>query len=83
MSSTLKKIFLGYKNLLFENAEIEAMAEKRLEHCENCEELDKYEFNIYGNKNIKFLFCGMCNCYVPSILRSPPKDCPKGKWNNL
>jgi len=81
--SKLREIFDGYKNLLFENEQVERLAEARLKECEKCKNLDNFELTIMGKKNKMYLHCKLCICYVPAMLRSPTKKCKAGKWNNL
>ena len=39
----LKEVFLSYKNLLWENAESERIAEEREKICEKCDKMDYTE----------------------------------------
>lgn len=74
--SILRNMFEGYKNLLFEDAEIEKMAEQRLEVCEKCDKVNYLAGSFY-------LHCKACICYLPAILRAPKKECKLGKWNHI
>jgi hypothetical protein len=66
----LESIYEGWKNLIFQNPEVEKEAKKRLEIC-------------VENKCCKLMFnnvCKLCGCPIPSKVRSPKEFCPIGKW---
>ena len=75
----LKEVFLSYKNLLWENAESERIAEEREKICEKCDKMDYMEVDLLGKKWSFYLHCTDCKCYVPAILRDPVKKCDKWK----
>ena len=65
----------GFKNLLFENEEIEKMAEERLKFCDNCEDIK------YINKKLGvYPHCSHCFCWIPTLIRSETKHCKLGKF---
>lgn len=72
MGNVLAEIFDGWKNLVFENAEIESEAKLRIELCVDCQ---------YFNKARKS--CEKCGCYMPAKVRSPRSACPVGKWKSI
>lgn len=68
--SILNEIFEGWKNLVFENPEIEKEAKRRMKICVDN---DCHKFN--SSKT-----CGVCGCYMPAKTRSKKSKCPIGKW---
>lgn len=73
----LSEIYLGYKNLLFKDEEVEEYALKRLEICNSCTDRSNYPDSI----NI-LSTCNICHCVLRSKARSPKAFCPIKKWNS-
>lgn len=68
----LRQIYQGWKNLIFENPEIEKLAKERALVCAKCpirtdEVCDKSK--------------GGCGCPLVAKWRSPKSKCPTGRWN--
>lgn len=68
----LSEIFEGWKNLVFDNPEMEEEARKRIELCVDCD---------FFKKDRKV--CEKCGCYMPAKTRSPKSNCPIGKWTEV
>lgn len=67
--SKLSEIYSGWKNLVFENEEIETVATERIRICvEECDQLNDYNM------------CKQCGCYMPAKTRSPQSRCKLNKW---
>jgi len=66
--SVLSEIYDGWKNFIFENEEVEAMAKKRIAICVDCDS--------YTSVNT----CKHCGCYMPFKTRSPKSTCPEELW---
>jgi len=66
--SILKEIYDGWKNFIFENKEVEALAKERMEICVDCQ-------FFRTNKT-----CEKCGCYMPAKTRSPHSKCPENFW---
>ena len=64
----LDEIYEGWKNLTFENEEVEAIAKKRMEICVGCENLRT--INV----------CRICSCFMPAKVRSLKSSCDLKKW---
>ena len=70
MNNILEEIFIGWKNLIFENEAIEVVAKERMRICvEECDQLNEYNA------------CKQCGCYMPAKTRSPQSFCPLNKWS--
>lgn len=71
MSNILLEIYDGWKNLVFENPEIEEQAKERIKICVSCEEFNE------SNKT-----CKLCGCYMPAKTRSKYSSCAatEKKW---
>ena len=69
--SQIKEIYQGFKNLVFQNEEINKTAEERLKIC--------FECPVREGK-----FCsklkGGCGCMLAAKTRSSGSKCPKDKW---
>lgn len=65
--SKFQEIISGYKNLIWENPEIEKLAVDRALVCSVC------PHNI-DNK------CDQCGCWIPAKTRSEYSKCPSSKW---
>ena len=78
MNGVLGEIYDGWKNLIFENEQAEAIAKERIKICAGCEEeqIKKCEFFTDGKT------CSICHCYMPAKARSmkPQTVCPEKKW---
>tara|TARA_B100000287_G_C20398151_1_gene688501 strand:- start:310 stop:531 length:222 start_codon:yes stop_codon:yes gene_type:complete len=64
----LESIINGWKNYIFENKEVEKIANQRAIICSKCD---------YNYLNI----CGQCGCMLPVKTRSLTSKCPLNKWN--
>jgi phosphoribosylformylglycinamidine (FGAM) synthase-like amidotransferase family enzyme len=64
-------------NLNLSKKEIEDLASTRAKMCLACPHLEEYTTAITKTKKQR---CGKCGCEYPSILYSPSKKCPIGKW---
>jgi hypothetical protein len=80
MSNLLKEIYDGWKNLVFENEEVEKLAKERIKQCAGFED----ENNVIVLKKCDHFsdnkICGKCGCYMPAKARSPRSSCPIGNW---
>lgn len=65
--SKFQRIKEGWANLIFENAEVEKIAEKRAHLCASC------------SKNV-FEVCILCGCPLAAKTRSIDEKCDKGLW---
>ncbi len=73
----------GWKGYVWETPEIKSMAESRAIECAKCDEA------VYGwvasfvedeLKDIQGLKCGLCDCPLSGLLRSPDEKCKIGRW---
>ena len=69
--SKLIEIIIGWKNFISKDPFIEKIAEKRMEICMKCPELDKEKYK-----------CLKCGCYMVVKTRSPKSKCPLDKWED-
>lgn len=67
----LGEIYQGYKNLIFENKEIEKIAIPRLKICEEC----PIRTGMICDKSK-----GGCGCNTAAKVRCLTCKCPKNKW---
>lgn len=67
----MKKIIEGWKNVIFTDEEVEAIAKARLEVCNTCD----YKKNLAGLE-----ICNECHCPLIAKTRSLDSKCPIGKW---
>lgn len=76
MSNVLSEIYDGWKNLLFENPEVEAIATKRIAICAGDDDnnIKKCEFFTLLKT------CEKCGCFMPAKARSPESGCPMNFW---
>ena len=65
----MNNIATGWKNVVFKDEDIEAMASERMKVCNDC------RFNKYNA-------CTKCGCPLISATRSPDHECPLGKWTD-
>lgn len=68
---TLKEIFEGWKNYIFENPEVEEEAKRRITICHT---------NRCGKYSEKYGTCVVCGCFMPAKVRSPKSICLLAKW---
>lgn len=66
--SRLSEIYEGWKNLVFENKEVEEEAKRRMAICVPCKNLSDHNY------------CKLCNCYMPAKVRSLQSRCWDKKW---
>jgi hypothetical protein len=66
----LEEIYIGWKNYVFPNPEVEEEAKRRIAICvsNNCKKFNK-------NKT-----CSLCGCYMPAKARSPQSHCIIKRW---
>lgn len=64
----LLEIYDGWKNLIFENPEVEEEAKRRMKICVECENL--------SSRNT----CDLCTCYMPAKTRNLQSRCKIKKW---
>jgi len=64
----LSEIYMGWKNYVFLNPQVEELAKKRIEICINCDKL------LNNNS------CVLCGCYMPAKVRSLKSKCQLNKW---
>jgi hypothetical protein len=82
--SKLNEIYNGWKNYIFPNKEVEAIAKQRAKICAGCEQAVKMAFDelMPDNtlKEIEGLCCNICECPLSTKTRSLDTKCPKSKW---
>jgi len=84
--SKLANIIDGWKNYLFENKDVEDLANERAHFCAKCpfavEGLvtDLIDDDIV---DIKGMVCDKCHCPLSAKLRSVEESCPIGKWHGI
>jgi hypothetical protein len=66
-SNKTKNIVDGWKNLLFRDEQIEALAKTRLKTCGEC-------------PHQKGFICGLCGCPLKAKSRAVNDKCPDGRW---
>lgn len=66
----LSEIYEGWKNYVFPNPEIEALAKERIAVCSECDHLNA------------LLVCTACGCPRAGKARSPESRCPHNKWKD-
>lgn len=81
----LKAIFQGWKNLFFQDEEVEKIAKERAPICASCEHsvFGTYE-NLIGDElvEIKGMKCNICHCPLSTLLRQSLKGCELNKWQD-
>jgi hypothetical protein len=70
----IRKILLGFLNLIWKDWAIEALAKKRIAMCKQCPFI-KTDASI--NR------CGSCGCVIEAKARSPKSLCPEQKWEQI
>jgi len=74
--NTIKNIVDGYTNTIFKKADIEELANTRLQECSNCNEL-----KVVGVFNATVLhYCNLCKCPITPAVRAKGKQCKLNKW---
>ena len=68
--SQLEEIYMGWKNYIFPNPEVEVEAKRRITICVS-NECRKFR----PNKT-----CAICGCYMPAKTRSISSKCQLNKW---
>lgn len=75
---------MGWKNYVFENPEIEAMAKQRAEICAGCDHANEgwIAKPLPDGKlqEIEGMICDLCDCPLSTMLRSQDEKCKKNKW---
>ena len=64
----LKNILAGWRNVLIQDPQIEALAQTRGEICLRC-------------PHRKRIVCGKCGCPLKAKLRAPDATCPDDRWH--
>jgi len=64
----LLEIYDGWKNLVFENPEVEGEAKRRMAICDACPLLSTHNY------------CDLCHCYMPAKVRNLESRCKDKKW---
>ena len=81
--SKLVSIYKDWKNYTFENVEIERMAKNRASVCSVCPDavIGYSELITDGRiETISGMKCNICECPLPTKLRSLEEKCPKKLW---
>lgn len=75
MALKIKEILEGWKNLVWEDPEVEAIAKKRIETCAECNSRSNYpqEVNLMSR-------CLACGCVIEAKTRCKGCTCPLNKW---
>lgn len=68
-----EEIYVGWKNYVFRNPEMENVAKKRLKICVDCKINKKSGITPYNT-------CRVCGCYISAKVRSKKSNCPLNKW---
>ena len=79
----ITNIVKGWKNLVFKDPEIEKLAIKRANICDNCTYASTDEtFDMSEDGDIISLkgYCKKCLCPFKAKLRSKQEICPIKKW---
>lgn len=66
----LSEIYNGWKNLIFQNPQIEAEAKRRIAICVSNE----------CKKFTKTKRCSLCGCFMPAKARNMASKCKLKKW---
>jgi len=75
--SKFPEIVDGWKNLVFSNDKMEALAYQRLEDCKGCD-----QNSTPGEVKLKS-YCKSCGCVLAAKARSPESKCPLDRWQSL
>jgi len=74
--SKFPEIVNGWKNMIFPNDKVEALAYKRLEECISCDQNST-------PKTVDFKsYCKNCGCLLAAKARSMESKCPLNKWQS-
>ena len=85
MFKKLNRIIQGWTNYIWESHDIRLMAEQRAVECSGCENA------LYGKvlsfldddvKEIEGMYCGLCDCPLSTLLRSPESQCKINLWQS-
>ena len=71
----IKEILEGWKNLIWEDPDIEDLAIKRLEVCAECDSRSNYPQAVS-----LFSQCLACGCVIEAKTRCKDCSCPLSKW---
>lgn len=74
--SKIGEILEGWKNVIWEDAEIEKIAKTRLETCAECDKRSNYPQNVS-----MFSKCLECGCVIQAKARCKNCTCPLNKWD--
>ena len=97
MLKKLHAIYEGWKNVIFENPEIEKIARLRATHCADCplnvdEICSKVKegqavktFQYKNGTRVEGRYYNGCGCPLEAKLRSNTEDnkCPLGSWEHI
>lgn len=67
----LSEIIKAWKNVAFSTEEIEAIANKRKEICNQCP---------HKTTMLSIEVCGICHCPLLGKTHSPENSCPEKNW---
>lgn len=78
----ISNIVNGWKNVVFENPQAEALAKERAKICDTCEYAsDAKNFDMHKGKIVELKgYCKDCGCPFKAKLRSINEKCNLGKW---
>lgn len=81
--SKIGRIITGWKNVIFENPEVERQAEARAQVCGKCPFAVEGAWEIIKDRRIEEvsgMVCSRCSCPLSAKLRSPQETCPEKLW---
>lgn len=73
--SKIGEILEGWKNLVWENAEVEALAKDRMKVCGECNSRSNYPQEVSMMSR-----CNACGCVIEAKTRCTKCTCPLNKW---
>ena len=83
MLGKLQNILSGWRGYIWESPATRLMAESRALNCATCEHAEHGVVISFLNdevKEIKGMKCGLCDCPLSALLRSPNEKCKLDKW---
>lgn len=86
----LNEIIEGWKNVAFQNQQVDEIAVERAKICSGCDApvlLPKFVFNILKKKledtGMQEYKCSDCGCPLAAKCRSLSSQCPRNKWPKI
>lgn len=73
--SKIGEILEGWKNLVWENAEVEVLAKDRMKVCGECDSRSNYPQEVSMMSR-----CNACGCVIEAKTRCTKCTCPLNKW---